>query len=207
MSEITALFCDIGGVVLTNGWDEEARQQTARAFELNLEDLEARHAQMVGTFETGRLTLDEYLDQVVFWKSRPFRREAFKSFMFGYSQAHPEALALLAGIDHPSRYLVAALNNESEELNQRRIERFELRKYFDLFLSSCFLGVRKPDAAIFRLALQVSQRRLDECVFIDDRAENVEAAQRCGMQAIQYRNAAQLREALECLGVRARSSR
>lgn len=202
MAEITALFWDVGGVILTNGWDHDARHQAVEAFGLDQEDLETRHVQLATDLETGRLTLDEYLDRVVFWRPRLFSREAFKSFMSGRSAPHPEVLAILAVLARSGRYLMATVNNESLELNQHRIDRFELRNYFDVFFSSCFLGVTKPEAAIFRLALQLTQRHPGECVFTDDRAENVEAARGCGLHAIHYRDGAQqLREALERLGV------
>lgn len=207
MGEITALFWDVGGVVLTNGWDADARRQAVEAFDLDWADLETRHELAVTDFETGRLTLDEYLERVVFWKPRRFRQETFKSFMFSRSEPHEDVLTLLAGVKHRNKYFMATLNNESLELNQHRIERFRLRNYFDLFCSSCFLGVTKPEAPIFRMALRLTQRHPDECVFTDDRVENVEAARHCGMHVIQYRNPAQLTEALERLGVQLGPSR
>ncbi len=65
-----------------------------------------------------------------------------------------------------------------------------------MFLSSCYLGLRKPDAAIYRLALEITQRRPDECLFIDDRLPNIEAAMQIGMRAIHFQDAAQLRTEL-----------
>ncbi len=201
MTRITTLFWDVGGVVLTNGWDKGARRRAVETFSLDREEFEKRHAQVANDLETGRLTFDDYLNRTVFYEPRPFSPEAFKSFMFSCSEPYPEALAVVAKLARTRKYLIATLNNESLELNRHRIERFGLRSYFDVFLSSCFLGVTKPDAAIYQRALQITQRRPEECVFTDDRAENVESARRCGIHAIHYRDPAQLAQSLARLGV------
>ena len=203
MAEITTLFWDLGGVVLTNGWDREARRRAAEAFNLDWEDFQDRHEQVSAAFETGRLTLAEYLERTVFYCPRPFTEEAFKAFMFAQSEVHPEVLAIVKGLAGSRRYLLATLNNESLELNLYRIERFHLRAYFTIFFSSCFLGMQKPDEAIYHLALQLTQRAPEECVFIDDRALNLECAQHLGMRTIHYQDPRQLREELRRMGVEA----
>lgn len=197
----TAVFFDIGGVVLTNGWDRSSRRQAAETFRLDWDEFEERHELVVSDFETGRIGLEDYLDRTVFYEPKAFAREQFRDFIFAQSKPYPQALAVVGALARAKRCLVATLNNESSDLNLYRLERFRLRDYFDVFLSSCYLGVRKPDERIYRLALQITQRREDECLFIDDRALNVECAERIGMRTLRYRDAEQLQEKLRSEGV------
>ncbi|HWR52901.1 MAG TPA: HAD family phosphatase [Bryobacteraceae bacterium] len=192
----TALFVDVGGVLLTNGWDRGSRQMAAERFGLDWDEFQERHELVVSDFDTGRIGLEEYLDRTVFAEPRDFTRDTFKTFMWEQSRPYPEALEFLAELAQSRKYLLATLNNESRELNQYRIRRFHLTDYFTLFFSSCFLGVRKPDEKIYRLVLEVTQHSPGDCLFVDDRALNVECARRVGMRAIQYRNVAGLREEL-----------
>ncbi len=201
MDRITALFWDLGGVVLTNAWDRASRQRAAEKFHLDWDDFEDRHELLLHGFETGQVSLEEYLNRVIFYRPRQFSREEFKEFMFGQSLAFPESLAVLGRVSATKQYLLAVLNNESLELNEYRIARFKLRDYFQVFLSSCYLGVRKPDDGIYRLALHISQREPGECIFIDDRPLNLECAKELGMQTIHFQNPAQLKDDLRRLGV------
>ena len=201
MVKITALFWDVGGVLLTNGWDRAARRRATEQFRLDWEEFEDRHELMAPDFEGGRLTLDEYLQRTVFYRARPFSREEFKASMVAQSQPLPEVLALAARVANSGKYLMATLNNESLELNLYRIEQFRLRDYFNAFFSSCFLGVKKPERAIYRLASQITQRSLEECLFIDDRALNLECAQHLGMRTVHYQDPAQLRRELQKHGI------
>lgn len=201
MPEPTALFFDLGGVVLTNGWDRRARQQAIEQFQLDPEEFHERHELAVYDWEMGRITLDEYLDRTVFYRPRPFTRETFREFIFAQSRPYPESLELLEQLSR-SRVLLAALNNESAELNEYRIRTFGLRRYFVVFLSSCYLGVRKPEPRMFQLALQLTQRSPEEAIFIDDRPVNVEAASRLGMHAVRYRGIESLRHELVALGIK-----
>ncbi|MGB6874686.1 MAG: HAD family phosphatase [Candidatus Acidiferrales bacterium] len=198
---MTALFFDIGGVLLTNGWDSDSRMAAAKKFHLDWNDFEERHELLLHTFETGRLGLEEYLDRVIFYCKRDFTRQEFKDFIYAQAREMPESLEVLRRLAKPRRYLVSALNNESRDLNAYRIERFHLREYFDVFLSSCYLGVRKPDKTIYELALSITQRKGEECVFVDDRALNLECARELGMHIIQFKDAAQLEKELRQLGV------
>jgi len=200
MGEPCALFIDLGGVVLSNGWDRAARQRAIKQFGLDADEFRQRHERAVDAWELGRITLEEYLDRTVFYCPRPFSREAFRAFMFAQSQPQPEALTLVGRLARPQR-LLATLNNEGSELNEYRIRTFSLRRYFKLFLSSCYLGLRKPDPQMFRLALQLTQCSPDEVVFVDDRTENVEAARQVGLPAIHYRDARQLEFELRQLGL------
>jgi putative hydrolase of the HAD superfamily len=198
---ISTLFWDVGGVLLTNGWDTTARRRAAEAFGLDWDDFQERHELVSADLETGRLSLDAYLDCAIFHEERPYTREAFRDFMFGQSSVHAEVLSFVESLRAKGRYLMATLNNESLELNLYRIERFGLRKLFDAFFSSCFLGVKKPKPEIYQTALRITQRMPEECVFIDDRALNSEAARRLGMHAVRFRGLAALREDLARLGV------
>lgn len=201
MAEVTALFFDIGGVLLTNGWDRDSRMAAAKKFHLDWNDFEDRHELVLHAFEVGDLGLEEYLDRVIFYCKRDFTRQEFKDFIYSQAQAMPESLGLLRRIVKPRRYLISTLNNESRDLNAYRIEKFHLREYFDVFLSSCYLGVRKPDKGIYMRALDITQRKGEDCVFVDDRALNLECAQELGMHTIQFKDATQLEREMKQLGV------
>jgi putative hydrolase of the HAD superfamily len=202
VSEVTALFWDLGGVVLTNGWDRTARHQAVEQFGLDAADFEERHEAFVDGFETGGISLAEYMQRTVFYRERAFTPDDFKNFVFGRSQTLPESFEVLAQIAGTKKYFVAALNNESLEINEYRVEKFKLRDCFQAFFSSCYLGLRKPEDAIYRRALSIAHRKPEESVFIDDRGLNVESAQRLGMQAIQFLNAKQLRDDLAARGIK-----
>ena len=156
---------------------------------------------MFPEFERGRITLDEYLAQTVFYQARDFSPEDFKQFIYSCSRELPESRAVADRLAQSRNYLMAALNNEGRELNEVRISTFSLRRTLSLFFSSCYVNLRKPDPAIYRLALNVSQRRGSESIFIDDRAENVEGARHAGLSAVRFENAAQLIRELAKLGV------
>lgn len=202
MAEISALFWDVGGVLLTNGWDRRSRERAAQKFRLDWEDFEDRHELVVGRFETGRLTLDRYLDRTIFYRERNFAKDVFKLHMFDQSKPIDGTLDVASRLAKSGRYLMATLNNESRELNLYRIEHFELRKRFSLFMSSCFLGVKKPEDEMFRLALDLTQREPEECLFIDDRELNLECAARLRLQTLHFKNAAQLEKDLQKLGLK-----
>ena len=201
MAKITTIFSDVGGVMLTNGWDRVSRHKLVETFNLDLGEFGDRHELVSTAFETGELDMDHYLDRTVFYKPRTFSRETVKEFMFGESQPFPESLEFIARLAQTKKYLMTTLNNESTELNNYRIDHFKLREYFTAFFSSCYLGVKKPDEAIYVLALQLTQRPPEECVFIDDRALNLECARWHGMNTIQFKNVTQLETDLRALGV------
>jgi putative hydrolase of the HAD superfamily len=201
VAEPTALFFDIGGVILSNGWDRGARRRAIEKFGLDEEEFASRHEMVVDAWEMGQITMDEYLRRTVFYRSRPFTRDEFESFLFSQSRECPESLAVVKRLSESNRWLVAALNNESSELNEYRIKKFKLRELFSIFLSSCFLGVRKPDEKIYQLALRITQRSPAESVFIDDRNINLEAAERIGMRTVHYKDPEQLMADLGRLGV------
>lgn len=206
MAKVNALFWDNGGVILTNGWDRHSRRAAVEKFGLDSADFEDRHELMLNAFETGRATLDEYLRRTVFYKQRTFTPQDFEKFMFEQSQPFAEPLEFLGKLAQTRAYLMASLNNESREINEYRIHKFQLRNYFQAFFSSCYLGVRKPEEQIYRLALEIAQREPEECVLIDDRGLNLECAREIGMQGIQFQNVAQLRTDLAALGISANAS-
>jgi haloacid dehalogenase superfamily, subfamily IA, variant 3 with third motif having DD or ED len=201
MARITTLFWDIGGVVLTNGWDRKSRKEAGEAFHLDWDDFQDRHELSFPAFDAGQLSLNDYLDRTLFYRPRKFTREEFTAFMFAQSKEFPAVRAILDRCVASNRYFVGAINNEPLELNQYRIEAFNLRRSFQVFFSSCYIHSRKPEEGIFRVALAVTQRRPEECVFIDDRPLNLEAPRRLGMSAIHYQSPDQLHADLSGLQV------
>jgi putative hydrolase of the HAD superfamily len=199
--DITTLFWDIGGVVLTNGWDRHARRRAATEFNLDWEEFQDRHDLAFPAFDAGNTSLNEYLDRTLFYRQRPFTREQFTAYMLAQSQEFAESRAILRAVAHSGRYFVGAINNEPLELNQYRIETFKLHEDFQVFFSSCYLHSRKPEELIFKVALAVTQRKASQCLFIDDRPLNLESPRRLGMHAIQFQSADQLRSELKCYGV------
>jgi putative hydrolase of the HAD superfamily len=201
MADVNTVFWDNGGVILTNGWDRNARRAAVEKFRLDWADFEDRHELMLNDFETGRVTLDEYLRRTVFYREHSFTPDDFKKFMFEQSQPFPESLDFLKKLAQTRRYALASLNNESRELNEYRIHTFHLRDYFESFFSSCYLALRKPNVEIYKLALKITQRSPEECVMIDDRGLNLETAKELGMHTIQYKSTSQMRAELEKLNV------
>lgn len=197
----SAVFFDVGGVLGTNGWDRYCRRTVAESFSLNYDEMAERHDLVVAAFETGHLDLDGYLDAIVFHTDRPFSRDEFWNAMKERSIPFPDALAVVDELKSAGECFLATLNNESHELNDYRIDHFDLRSRFDAFLTSSYLGVKKPDPAIYGLALHITGRRGQESVFIDDRELNVEAAEAHGMLAIHYQDPGQLRAELMAAGV------
>jgi len=200
--EVTAIFWDLGGVVLTNGWDRTARHQAIEKFGLDAAEFDERHQAFVNGFETGTITLAEYMQRTVFYRPRAFAPDDFKEFAFERSQILPESFPVLAEVAKTGKYFVAALNNESFEINEYRIDTFNLRAHFVAFFSSCYLGLRKPENEIYRRALFMAHRKPAECIFIDDRELNVESAKQVGMRGIHFQNAKQLRDDLAAQGVK-----
>jgi putative hydrolase of the HAD superfamily len=201
LTKITTLFFDVGGVILTNGWDSVARRAAIETFQLDATEFEARHGLANPAWERGEISLEEYLARTVFYSNRTFSPQDFEGFMYGQSQELPESLEFVRGIARSRQYLMAVINNEAAEINAYRIEKFGLREMFAAFFSSCYVGIRKPDVGIYQMALRVMQRGADECVFVDDRTENVEGARKAGMNGVHFQNVAQLSAELKNLGV------
>ena len=166
---IKALFLDIGGVLLSNGWGQEARRRAAEAFHIDLAEMDERHHLTFDTYEEGKLSLDEYLSRVVFHTERPFGRVEFKTFMFAQSAAYPRMIDLTRALKARHGLKVAVVSNEGRELTEHRIRAFKLGEFVDFFVSSCFVHIRKPDADIFQLALDIAQVPASEVAYIEDR--------------------------------------
>jgi putative hydrolase of the HAD superfamily len=201
LPKISAVFCDVGGVLLTNGWDHTQRARLVQQFGLDGGDFEGRHQMLCAAMDSGQLDIDQYLDRTIFYRPRAFDKQEVRDFMYAQSEALPDSLALMGRLAQAQKLFLATLNNESRELNLYRIEKFGLRNYFSVFFSSCYLGVSKPHPQIYRMALDLSQRQAQECVFIDDRPMNLECAQRLGLHTIQFLNAGQLENDLRLLGL------
>jgi len=180
----TTLFLDIGGVLLTDGWDHHARKRAATTFELALAELEERHHLTFETYEEGKLTLEEYLGLVVFYQKRPFTRDQFRRFMFAQSKAYPEMIELVCGLKARYGLKIIVVSNEARELNEYRIRKFKLNGFVDSFISSSFVHIRKPDADIFRLALDIAQVQAQEVVYIENTPMFVQIAEGFGIQSI-----------------------
>jgi putative hydrolase of the HAD superfamily len=199
--EITTLFLDIGGVLLTNGWDRKARQQAAETFQLDHEDLEERHHLTYDTYEEGKLSLDDYLQRVVFCQERPFTREDFKNYMMSRSQSIPEMLDLIRSLKGRYHLKTIAVSNEGREINAFRIRTFHLDQVIDTFVSSCYVHFRKPDPDMYRIALDISQSTPEEVAYIDDRPLFVEVANSMGIHGIQHVDLSTTRSKLGELGL------
>ncbi len=184
MSKITTIFFDVGGICLTNGWDNISREKSAEKFSLDYEEMERRHMPLFKVFDKGELSLDEYLNEVVFYKERKFSKRDFVEFMFSQSRPINSTLKVLDKLASERKYHLATINNESRELNDFRINEFGLKKYFECFFSSCYLGVRKPEEEIYDKALHIFHKNPDECLYIDDREENYNAARNSGLKLI-----------------------
>lgn len=200
---VTALFLDVGGVMLTNGWDRKSREAAAKQFGLDLDDLNDRHRMTFDTYETGKLSLDEYLKSSVFYKERPFTIEEFRTFMFNQSVAYPEMIDLIRGLKAKYKLRIAVVNNEGRELNEHRIRTYKLGEFVDFFISSCFVHFRKPDADIWKVALDIAQVPKEEVVYIDDRPMFVQVAQGLGLRGVvhNHKNVAQTKETLAGMGL------
>jgi putative hydrolase of the HAD superfamily len=201
--KISAIFWDVGGVLLSNAWDREQRQRTLKHFSLDEVEFESRHEMLASSLERGKITLQQYLERAIFYRPRPFTVDAFGEYMFSLSQSDKHTLQLAAELTRSGKYRMSTINNESRELNLFRIQTFGLGEIFSLFVSSCFVGLRKPEEGIYRLALEITQRPPEECCFVDDRPLNLDSAARLGMHVIQMQNADQLRRDLQKLGVAA----
>jgi putative hydrolase of the HAD superfamily len=202
VGKISTILWDFGGVLLTNGWERGSRRLAAEKFNLDWDEFEDRHELLMSAFETGKVSLGEYLQRVIFYEQRSFTPTDFEQFFFEQSQAMPGSLAILSELADTGMYFNAALNNESLELNEYRIKQFNLADYFDAFFSSCYLACRKPEPKIYRLALYITQSTPEECLFVDDRALNLECARELGMRTIQFKSAPQLRADLASEGVK-----
>ena len=199
---VSALFLDIGGVLLTNGWSHEARKQAAKTFALDLDEMEDRHHLTFDTYEEGKLTLDQYLDRVVFYQKRSFTRAQFRKFMFAQSKPFPDMIGMVRQLKSKYGLKIAVVSNEGRELNAHRIGTFKLNSFVDFFISSCFVHFRKPDEDIFRMAMDIAQVPDSKVIYIDDRAMFVQIARSLGIHGIHHTDYKSTRAKLAAFGLK-----
>lgn len=202
MCPFDAILFDVGGVLLTNGWDRAERAAAVAHFGLDAQELDTNHFAVMEPWERGEININQYLDTVVFYEPRAFTRDEFIAFMFAQSQPLPNgALQILAELTASNLCMIGCLNNEARETNEYRFNKFGLRKYFRVAFSSCYVGLRKPGLAIYRRAIDILGCAPERILFIDDRAENVDGGLAAGMKAIRFAGDSELREELTDLGV------
>jgi putative hydrolase of the HAD superfamily len=197
----TTLFLDIGGVLLSNGWDRDARKRAAIAFSLELPEFEERHHLTFDTYEEGKLTLDDYLNRIVFYEKRHFTKEDFRDFIFAQTEPYPEMIDMIIALKKTYGLKIVVVNNEGRELNEYRIRKFGLNKFVDFFISSCFVHTRKPDADIFKIALDIALVQPAEVLYIEDRPMFVSVAEQLGITGICHDTYETTREVLKAKGL------
>ena len=194
---IKIIFLDIGGVLLNNGWGYESRQKAAQVFGLDFAEMDTLHHFIFNVYEINSISLDEYLDRVVFNHSRDFTKEEFKTFMFAQSEELPGMLQWLKEWKKDCGFRIISINNEGRELNNFRIKKFGLHQCFDAFISSCEVRMRKPDPGIFTLALGIAQASPEECIYFDDRLMLVQTAQNLGIRSFNHQDFLATKKILE----------
>lgn len=194
------LFSDIGGVLLTNGWGHESREAASIKFGIDYSEMDVLHDFIFNVWEMGKISLDVYLDTTVFNHARNFSREEFKDFMLRQSVELPGTLQWFVDWKNKNPMIkTISINNEPKELNEYRINKYKLHNFFDAFVSSCEVGMRKPDPGIFRLALGIAQAKPHECLYFDDRPMLVEAARKEGIHAHHHESFESTKEIVERL--------
>jgi putative hydrolase of the HAD superfamily len=183
-NSITALFLDIGGVLLTDGWSHGASKLAAKIFNLDLKELNKRHTEVLDTYELGKLTLKEFLDRTVFYEKRSFTPVQFRKFMFAQSKPFPKMIELVHRLKTQYGLKIVVVSNEGRELNEYRIHTFKLDEFVDYFISSCFVRLRKPDADIFRVALDIVRIPANQVVYIENTPMFVQTAEGLGIRSI-----------------------
>ena len=202
MEDISTILWDVGGVLLTNAWDRRQREEVLARFGVDEAEFERRHAEVFEPLERDEITADEYLRRTVFYEPRSFGQAEFLDAMKAESVLLRDgAMGVLRQLAASEQYVLATVNNESRAMNEYRLAHFRLIDLFDAFFSSCYLGLRKPDRRIYQGALDVLQRDPEDCIFIDDRPENVAAANSLGIHGIRYEGSEKLVDELERLGV------
>ncbi|KAA8485574.1 putative hydrolase of the HAD superfamily [Arcticibacter tournemirensis] len=201
-TNIKAIFTDIGGVLLTDGWNHESRREAALHFHIDPADMEERHHLTFETYEIGKISLEEYLNRIFFFQERPFSMDAFETFMYQQSQPYSQMIELIRRLKAEYHLKVGVISNEGRELSAYRIKQFGLDSFGDFFVSSGFVGLRKPDLAIFKLALDLAQVNPDQIVYLEDRPMFVEIAEKMGMHGICHTDEASTRRQLKSLGLK-----
>jgi putative hydrolase of the HAD superfamily len=198
-ANIKILFFDVGGILLTNGWGRDSRKLACEKFGLEQAEVNELHNFIFNVYEIGSITLDEYLDTVIFNHPRDFVREDFKEFMFAQSVVLGDTLAWLKEWKKDCGFRIISLNNEGKELNDYRVKKFKLHECFDAFVSSCEVKMRKPDPGIWQLGLGIAQASPQQCVYFDDRMMFVNTAQKLGIRSFQHTDFETTKKILEDL--------
>jgi HAD superfamily hydrolase (TIGR01509 family) len=192
---IRTLFWDIGGVILTNGWDSGQRTEVLSRLGVDREAYEEVHERANYYWERGLITAKDFFAQTVL-HANPKLDLTFeilwKQVCAQSKVLHPECLDILAELKQQGRYRLATLNNESRELNEYRLDAFKLRSLFDYFICSGYVHEMKPLPGIYRSAIDISGFEARTALFIDDKEENCVAARAVGMQTIRFENPKQL---------------
>ncbi len=198
---ISTLFLDVGGVLLTNGWDRKARNLAVKKFNLDLEEINERHHLTFDTYEAGKLDLNEYLNRVVFFEKRNFTKEEFENFMFAQSKPLPKMISFIKELKKKFNLKVTAVSNEGRELTEYRINKYSLNEIFDSFIASSFVHFRKPDIDIYKVALDISQVKPHQVAYLDDRLMFVQVANTIGINGIHHTSLSSTKRQLENLGL------
>jgi len=198
VADLKILFFDVGGILLSNGWGHEAREEAAKRFKLDYAEVNALHNFIFNVYEIGSITLDEYLDTVIFNHPRDFVREDFKDFIYSTSVELP-MLQFLKDWKKDCGFRIISVNNEGKELNDYRVRKFKLHECFDAFISSCEVKMRKPDPGIWQLAMGIAQASPQQCVYFDDRKMFVDTAQKLGIRSFQHTSLEGTKKILETL--------
>ena len=199
---VTTLFLDIGGVMLSNGWGHESRKSAADVFNLDFDEMDERHHVIQITYEEGKITLNEYLKRVVFYQKRSFTIDQFREFMFSQSTPNIDMIEYIRQLKDKYNLKIAVVNNEGRELNEHRIMKFKLNQFVDFFISSCFVHFRKPDADIFRIALDIAQVPVQHVVYIEDMQMFVDVASDLGIRSIHHKNYLSTAAELSLMGLK-----
>ncbi len=198
---IELILCDVGGVLGTNGWDHDERIAASRKFGFDPDEFERRHEEAVDTWETGDMTMNEYLDFTLFNVPRSFARDDVIMFMRAQSVPHPDTLRLMQNLAAKRRWRMMTLNNESAELNAYRIDLFGLAPIFSAFLTSAYVAAQKPHGIFYDRALRIAYATPDRTVFIDDRPPNLLPAAERGLHTVHATGTDSIRAGLAALGV------
>ncbi len=200
-SAIRALFLDVGGVLVTNGWDHAVRKKVAERFDLDLQEFEARHHLTFDTYEEGKISLDTFFDRTIFYQSRTFTHQDVKRFVFELAQPFPEMIDLFARLKAQHKLHIAVVSNEGRELTIERVRRFNLKSFVDFFIVSSFVHLRKPDTDIYRLALDVAMLEPKQVAYVDDRSMLVEVAGTLGIHGVLHTGYDSTKAHLAALGL------
>lgn len=194
---IKALFLDIGGVLMTNGWGTDGRKGAAEKFNIDYKEMDERHRLTFDTYETGKMSLEQYLNEIVFYKPRQFTMGEFIEYMHSVSQPYPDMIELMKEMKVRHGLKVGIVSNEGSGITEYRLENFGLKDFVDFFVVSCFVHVKKPDLDIYRLALDIAQVKPEEVIYIDDRSLFVEVGRKLGLNAIQHKSLEETKKKIE----------